>query len=393
MMRTNLFPAILLAGAPNCGKSVLSYLLTQELRKEKVQHYLLRTAPDGEGDWFLTGNSDSVRILRMENKGHYSEDLIDHMRQAIQDRRLPMLVDIGGKPRDHQFEILGACTHYILLYKTDQERTFWQAEMAKLDLLPIAELRSSLTDTERVALTPDGLQGVIRGLDRQTPKMGETFRALLNQLSGICQYDPLWLEQEHTHKAPYPLVIERELALKVQAHPQPNPWWEPAELPGILDVVPSAQRLALYGRGPVWLAAALAVHTRPAPCAVFDARYAWLDVPTCVEGETQFLNVQVQTGQTRMFDWIKVAITNLILTPQPTLALPNLAGEHGVILSGKLPRWLFAALARKLVEERPWVAIHVPAFENAVVVFSRDVERQVGNTLALHTESLGKGEI
>lgn len=392
-MRTNLFPAILLAGAPNCGKSVLSYLLTQELRKKKVQHYLLRTAPDGEGDWFLAGNSEGVRILRMENKGQYSDELIDHMRQAIQDRRLPMLVDIGGKPRDNQFDILGACTHYILLYKTDDERMYWQAEMTKLDLLPVAELRSSLNEEESVTQTPDGLEGVIGGLVREQPQTGQTFQTLLTQVTGICQYDPLWLEQEHTRDAPYTLIIERELASRVQSDPQPNPWWKPSDLSKILEVVPLAKALALYGRGPVWLAAALAVHVLPEPFAVFDARFAWMPVPICTEGTNEFLNVQVMHDQTHAYDWVKIKLTNLILSPQKSLALPILTGEHGVIVSGKLPRWLFAALARKLVVERPWVAIHVPALNNAVVIYSRENERQIGDILVLHTEVGEKGKV
>ncbi|GAB4580220.1 MAG: CRISPR-associated protein Csx3 [Anaerolineales bacterium] len=382
-MRTNLFPAILLAGSPNCGKSVLSYLLTQELRKRQVQHYLLRTAPDGEGDWFLEGNSEAVRILRMENKGHYSDELIDHMRQAIHTRRLPLLVDIGGKPRNNQFEILGACTHYVLLYKTDEEHASWQAEMTRLELLPIAELRSSLHEQEWVAQTSHGLEGVIGGLERNQPQTGPTFQALLAQVEGICQYDMLQLEQEHTRDAPHALMIERVLASHVQRNPQPNPWWEPSELPKILEVVPPAQAVALYGRGPVWLAAALAVHAFPAAFAVFDARYAWLPVPVCTEGETEFLNVQIQPDQTQPFDWLKVKITNLILTPQKTLALPDFTGERGVVMSGRLPRWLFAALARKLLAERPWMAIHVPALNKAVVIYRQGNERAVGECLML----------
>ena len=404
-MRTNLLPAILLAGAPNCGKSVLSYLLTQELRRRGVQHYLLRTAPDGEGDWFLEGASEGVRILRMENKGTYTPDLIVHMRQAIYDRRLPLLVDIGGKPQGDQFDILGACTHYILLYKDEKELQTWLADMARLDLLPVAELRSSLTEEETAMQTPEGLQGIISGLVRESPQPGATFGALLTQVIGICDYDLYQLEQDHVKDAPFPVVLERELAVKVQAAPKlPTPWWEPGDLPKVRDVVQPGQALALYGRGPVWLAAALAVHALPAPCAVFDARYAWLPIPEWEEGETKFLNVQIQPASTSEADWVKVKITNQILEPQTKLFLPRLEGERallreralpreraadraahrGVILSGKMPRWLYAALARKLTLERPWIAVHVPSKDIAVVIFSRVEARQVGDTLVVH---------
>ena len=188
-MRTNLLPAILIAGAPGCGKSVLSYLLTQELRRRRVQHYLLRTAPDGEGDWFLEDVSKSVHILRIENKGAFTPDLIAYMRQAIHDRRLPLLVDIWGKPQGNQLDFLGACTHYILLYKNDEEQQTWVADMARLELLPVAELRSSLTEAEAVIQTPECLQGIISGLVRDKPQPGATFDTLLAKVTGICDYN------------------------------------------------------------------------------------------------------------------------------------------------------------------------------------------------------------
>ncbi len=382
-MRTNLLPAILIAGVPNCGKSVLSYLLTQALRKQDVQHYLLRTAPDGEGDWFLEGEPETVRRLRMQNKGQYTPELIRHMQQAIHARRLPLLVDIGGKPQDDQFFILGACTHYILLYKTDEERQGWLADMVRLDLLPVAELRSSLTEDETSTQTSEGLQGVISGLVRGSPHVGATFEALLKQVAGICQYDPYQLEQDHLKDAPFPLLLERELAVKVQAAPKlPTPWWEPHNLPRVREEIASGQPRALYGRGPVWLAAALAVHALPAPYAIFDARYGWLPIPESEEGESDFLKVQTQPASEIEADWVNVSITNQLLEPQTRLFLPRLQGERGVILSGKMPRWLFAVLARKMANERPWIAIHVPSKNIAIVVSSQVEAQKIGDTLA-----------
>ena len=45
------FNAILIGGPPHSGKSVLTYSLTQTLRQQGIDHYVLRACPDGEGDW------------------------------------------------------------------------------------------------------------------------------------------------------------------------------------------------------------------------------------------------------------------------------------------------------------------------------------------------------
>ena len=57
-------PAILIGGPPHSGKSVLSYYLSQALRRRGLLHYLLRTAPDGEGDWMQEGEAARMQALR-----------------------------------------------------------------------------------------------------------------------------------------------------------------------------------------------------------------------------------------------------------------------------------------------------------------------------------------
>ena len=73
------FPAVLVAGMPHCGKSVLAYMLSQHLRRMGIAHYLLRAAPDGEGDWFLEGDPAWVRTLRKRAKGPFTAAFVAHM--------------------------------------------------------------------------------------------------------------------------------------------------------------------------------------------------------------------------------------------------------------------------------------------------------------------------
>ena len=104
----NLFPAILFAGPPHSGKSVLAYQVSQALLERGVQHYLLRAAPDGEGNWFLAGGGGRQRLLRAGHKTGYSPAFVRRIQQAIAARPLPLLVDAGGLPRAVRIDALPA---------------------------------------------------------------------------------------------------------------------------------------------------------------------------------------------------------------------------------------------------------------------------------------------
>ena len=53
----------------------------------------------------------------------------------------------------------------------------------------------------------------------------------------------------------------------------------------------------------------------------------------------------------------------------------------GLVLSGKLPRWAFAALARHFAPRCPWVAVDDPAHNRLVVVHSQTPSVPLGAAL------------
>lgn len=63
-------------------------------------------------------------------------------------------------------------------------------------------------------------------------------------------------------------------------------------------------------------------------------------------------------------------------------ALGSLGGQEGVVISGRLPVWAFAALAHAL-HARPWVATFDPRLGGGVVVASHDPARRVGEVVPL----------
>lgn len=386
-MNTNLFPAILLAGPPNCGKSVLAFLLTHHLRQLGIAHYLLRSAPDGEGDWYLAGQADVLQTLRAIHKRKYSSQFLAHMHNAILSRPLPLLVDIGGRPQGEQVNLIRACTHSILLYRTEEERYAWRGTLNEAKLLPIAELRSTLNDEEIAEEREPSLRGKISGLERDPEKRrtGVVFGVLLERVAGICSYDAVTLEQIHLQRAPFPAINERELAKKLSVPVDGGRMtWSPRHLARLPEFVPASKPLAIYGRGPVWLTAALAVQTLPESFSIFDARYGWLPPPpikrtNSTNGDAS-LRVNILPLQDQDF-WIEFTLPGGTLEPDEII-IPSLPTQGGLVLSGKIPRWLFATLVHALAPSHNWLAVDDPRLAQAVVAHSNSAAHRPGDTLA-----------
>lgn len=67
--------------------------------------------------------------------------------------------------------------------------------------------------------------------------------------------------------------------------------------------------------------------------------------------------------------------------------------KHGLIISGKLPRWLFATLVHKLAENHDWIAIDDPRLAQAIVVYSKVPSIRTGDILPRLEKHKSKLEI
>ena len=388
-MQPNPFPAILLAGPPHSGKSVLAHLLTEHLWRMGISHYLLRAVPDGEGNWFHTGKLDTVHLLRQRNKHGFRPEFVAHMRRVIEQRWLPLLVDIGGKPQDDQFDLLRACTHLVLLYREQDDYAVWRKHLDDAGLRPVAELRSQLDAPDKLTSIHPLLTGVIGGLARELDarRAALSFGALLACITGILQTEEAALERVHLPAAPLPLLLERDLARQIGILTDEGIFWKPENLPQLAQIVPAAQPYALYGRGPVWLAAMLAAHALPAPFAFFDVRYNWLETPTIsAQGLTNHLNVTYSPCD-RGGLWAEISIPEHGVLQPGTLMIAPPPPADGIVLSGPLPRWAFAALTRAFAPHFSWVAVDEPTQDRAIVVFSREGSLPVGSLLPRKLEN------
>lgn len=393
-MQTNPFPAILLAGSSNSGKSVLSFLLTAHLRKMHISHYLLRTMPADENNWYLESDDQSlVRTLRSEHKRGYSAKFIMQMLRVIEQRRVPLLVDIGGEPQDDQFGLIEACSHSVLLYDDEAICAKWQAMLAHAGLQPVAELLSRQVADDQILEQRPVLTGFISGLecDPAQRKMGTTFEALLSRVAGICNYEEAYLERLHLADAPYPPLVERELARNLGMPVAEKLFWHPEVLPMLTKLVGAGDIAALYGHGPVWLAAMLAAQTLPAPLSIFDVRFGWVTVPQVRHGPQGGLSVSYAPAAVDGALWACIKLSKEGMLEKGGFSIATPPNHDGLILSGKLPRWTFAALTRFFVKNHAshknshtqWIAIHDPDYHHAVVVFSRCKSMPLGTVLLL----------
>ena len=351
-MITNLLPAILVAGPPHSGKSVLAYLLSQRLREASVPHILLRAAPDGEGDWSYE-SPEEVRVHQRQ-KGAYTADLIEDLLQAIHARNLPMLVDIGGRPRDTQFRLFDACTHLIHLWREADDRREWEAWLEERSLIPIASLHTRLAPPDHLAPGVGPLRGIITGLDRAQPQPGPLFERVLERVQGICAYPPGDLEAEHLRRAPQDVTVLTVAQLAQMLgilQPGQRLLWQPEHLPALQALIPAGEALAVYGSGPVWLYAALAAQVAPASFYLFDARYyGWMAPPPAILNSNQ-LNAEFELAVRPGVKDVRLKFqrrqAHYVLSPLPVL-VPPLPLDRRVVFDGPMPVWLFASLSQAL---------------------------------------------
>ncbi len=374
---TSRFPAVLIGGPPHTGKSVLAHNLKEALTQAGIQHYLLHAAPDGEGAWFQQAAPQVARTER--RKGHFTPHWVEQMCRDIAYRPLPFLVDVGGKPQPWQEAIFDQCSHAILLVTDAESEAAWQAMMDKYNIPVLALLTSqqagdSVLESERPAL-----RGTMTRLERHQPAGGPVFEALLARVKALFDYNYDELLNIHQQQAPTDLVVDL-VRLYAQLYPRRAEYeWTPPDLAEVLAYLPHDTSLALYGRGPVWLYAAVARYIHPHPFYQFDVRRGWVAPASFTDPAAAATPLSVTATPIDGGLHLKLDLTNDYLEYEPELgvALPPLAPEQGVVLSGRLPTWLYTGLTL-FYRRAPWIAVYYPQTHQAVIVASG--EERVGQT-------------
>jgi CRISPR-associated protein Csx3 len=376
------FPAVLIGGPPDCGKSVLTYNLSQALRERGVQHYALRAAPDGEGDWSNEAQQRLVRTILAPRE--WTRDFVEHVCQSLARRHLPLLVDAGGRPQPWQEAIFDHCTHAIILTRNETDRATWRKRVERHNLRLLADLHSELHGDSEVAATSPHLAGTISGLERGQSSGGPTLAALVERLARLFDDDPVELRRSHLALAPVetPVDLDRLAGVFNMPHTGEKVTWQPGHLPRLLDYLPQGKPLGLYGRGPNWLYAAVALRVTPADFFQYDVRLGWVKPPQLQPGPLPTdspLEFQQQPQDNAICLTCKIKGTHLDYDDTPGLSIPVPPAAQGLILSGQIPHWLLTALA-VAYREAPLLAVFQPMV-GQVVVHSRLPAAAVGDLL------------
>ena len=389
----SLFPAILIGGPPHSGKSVLVYSLTQALRARDVVHYAMRACPDGEGDFSNETDQAVIRLIR--RKGPFSDEFNARITDYLRHRRLPLLVDVGGRPTDDQLSSFALCTGAILLVgdrpddpgRYAADRATWLAALERASVPVLADLRSDLRGVNQLNDISPIIAGTLAGLERGQSASGPAFDALVDRLAEVLVGVPLDPEQLHRAAAP-PHARLLEVESPAPALGVHGVRWEPGDLPGLAAAVPSGEAIAVYGRAPNWVYALLALHAMPAEAWLFDVRHGWMTPPPLpYDGDVGLPspqsgwdhNVEHRPG----YSWVELVTTSQYLDPNvpDSLPLPSRAKGSGLVLSGRVPNWLLMAAARQLAPGFGWLAVYQPPLGGAVVVWSPAGNPPLGQVL------------
>lgn len=383
MFSSNRLPAVLVGGPPHSGKSVLIYSLSQALRARGVQHYALRACPDGEGDWSNEAPAELVREIRI--KGPWTPQWVQRISRDIQRRHLPLLVDVGGRPTAEQAQMFGLCTHAVLLTPDDDARCAWLELTSEHGLPILADLHSDLHGIDQLDARVATIRGVLAGLERGSQARGPAFQALVERLAALFALDGEALRRSHLESAPAEIAVDLDRLARTLDVPLrgAQPWWQPQHVPLLLDYLPAATPLAVYGRAPVWIYAALARLASPALFASFDVRLGWAEAAALPVGAAPVaspLRFTVSTSQGTCLVAAELPDQYIDYSQLCDLAAPPAPANRGVTLSGKLPIWLFTSLAMAY-HAAPWLAVYQPPLGGSVVVHSLDHRLLPGSLL------------
>lgn len=377
----NLLPAILVGGPPHSGKSVLAYSLSRALRLRGVLHYVLRAYPDGEGDWANQADQDLVRAIRVKGVG--SPEWVQRICRDIDRRHLPLIVDPGGKPTAWQEAIFDCCTHSILLWPDAASREAWRSMFSRHGLTAIADLQSDLRGADAIVDSGTVLRGALAGLERGQVASGPAFEALVERICGLFAYAPDDLRKRHIRQSPAELALDLERLGRTLDALDAAQEWQPQCLPATLDYLPPAVSLGLYGRAPNWLYAALALFAYPEPLYQFDVRLGWISPPLlCVAQPAEDALLPAAVHQRAGHVRVEFALRESFLDygEADGLRIPPIPPDAGVVLSGKLPLWMWTAIALAYRSAR-WLGMYQPQLGQAAVIKSNVEQPRVGDLL------------
>jgi CRISPR-associated protein Csx3 len=346
------FPAILIGGPPHSGKSVLAYNLTQKLRST-VSHYVIRAAPDGEGDFSYETPQHVVQALR--HKGRFTEHWVARTCRDIAQRQTQLIVEMGGLPTRAQWSIFNqAPFQVILLTREATSHAVWNTLVRDHHLTILADLTSIKDGEGELFAREPWLAGTQGGLERGKTVTGKVFEALLERVEQALSWTSEEIEQRHLASQPFDdqLMLINSNALMHTWHPGGPYRFTEHDYARAAALAPVGSPVAVYGRTPAAMIGAIAA-AHPITW-LFDIRTGWMQPPPvrlADDGESadghgviDFTISARAPGLTR----VEFTLTESYLDAEACvdMVLPRVQEGNTVELFGKMPLWIFASAVR-----------------------------------------------
>jgi CRISPR-associated protein Csx3 len=334
-----------------------------------------------------------VKTIRV--KGAFTNAFTQKMARFLQNRHLPLIVDVGGLPTSEQQAIFRHATHAVLLIgeRADDADAYgldlakWEEIMSRQGVPIIAQIKSALGGENKLLSLEPIVSGVITDLERGQMAAGAGFDALVALLRDLFDFDAETLTNIHLAQAPVELTLDLPtLAVTLGSE---DSYWQPDQLPALWDYLPVGKPLGVYGRSANWLYGSLAMVAYPAPVWLFDARLGWVQPPTLPVGESEASTAQtgwqvtVEAGESATVLHMTTTAQYIDIDEAEQLPLPDVPRDRGLVLSGKVPHWLVMAVVRQFAPLLPWTAVYQPPLGQAVVVYSQRPTVNVGTCLPI----------
>jgi CRISPR-associated protein Csx3 len=152
--------------------------------------------------------------------------------------------------------------------------------------------------------------------------------------------------------------------------------------------IPAGTALSVYGQGPGWLYAALAIHVGNEEFYQFDPRLrldeetpGWVKPPTLRIGHDTDERVQIRVDESITFTRLAISIDkqHLDYLQADGLSFPSLPVQYGLVIDGAMPIWLLTALVRLYASQRvAWIACYQPQLNGSVVVYAGTEQPTLG---------------
>jgi CRISPR-associated protein Csx3 len=167
--------------------------------------------------------------------------------------------------------------------------------------------------------------------------------------------------------------------------------WEPKMLTILSTYIPADTALSVYGQGPGWLYAALAIHAGNREFYQFDPRLrlveeipGWVKPPSLRISHDKDERVQIQIDEHNTFTKLAISIDkkHLDYLQADGLPFPSLPMQHGLVLEGAMPTWLLTALVRLYASQGvAWIACYQPQLNGSVVVYTETGQPTLGTII------------